>query len=101
MHFLFFLGNGLRVAGGGGGVVLGVWRVACGVWCLACGALRFIFFGRCLALQLSPPPDARTGGVGAAAAAGGGWPAPGGWHRTPSGCSATKSVQTGSYAPNA
>ena len=62
MHFLFFLGNGLRVAGGGGGVVLGVGRVACGVWCLACGALRFIFFGRCLALQLSPPPDARTGG---------------------------------------
>ena len=57
MHFLFFLGNGLRVAGGGGDrclagcvwrVGLGVWRVVLSVWCLACGGLRFIFFGRCL-----------------------------------------------------
>jgi hypothetical protein len=59
MHFLFFLGNGLRLVGGGGGV-LGVWRVACGVLCCV--------FGRCLVLQLSPPAKRRDGGVGAAAA---------------------------------
>jgi len=88
----------------------------CGVWRVACGALRFIFFGRCLVLQLSPPARRQDGGGSArrrlqAAAAGGGCRrlqaaaglrlAAGTRHRTPSGCSATKSVQNGSYPLNA
>ena len=85
-----------------------------GVWRLACGALRFIFFARCLVLQLSPPARRRDGGGAAAAAAGGGWPAPGakmsgispGVVRM-SGISPevlrkfSGYVQTGTYAPNA
>ena len=43
--------------------------LAGGVWCVVFGGLRFIFFGRCLVLQLPPPAKRRDGGVAAA----GGW----------------------------
>jgi hypothetical protein len=43
--------------------------VVLGVWCVACGVVCFIFFARCLVLQLSPPSRRRDGG----GRRGGGW----------------------------
>ena len=77
----------------------GVLFFSVGVWCVA-----FCSFARCLVLQLPPPAKRRDGGgrrgwrLGAAAGA----PrqASGGCRQAP-GCATTKSVQSGTYPPNA
>ena len=78
------------------------------MWRVAFGGLRFIFFGRCLALQLPPPAKRRDGGGVAAAAAGSSarCPAAGVKLRSSAcrqapGAVATKSVQSGTYPHNA